>query len=170
MSLAWLLDTGADHRALHAGWQGDWRLSRRVRFCRGGGCGLMDGHARFVSVDAHTLRYEERGELRLGDGTHYACFRRQRYRCERDRVAVHFDDGALLCALVFYEGIARAQHRCGDDRYRLTLEWLAETAFLTRWQVTGPRKDGVIETVYRRVDPLPRGPYRGVWEGPHGQA
>jgi len=160
----------ADHRVLCLHWRGDWRLSRRVRFARGGGCGVMDGHARFVSVGAHTLCYEERGELRLEDATQHACFRRQRYRFARGCVTVCFDDGALLCELAFRQGLARGQHRCGRDRYELRLEWLSASEFFTRWVVTGPQKDGAIETVYRRVDPSPPGPYRGVWEGPHGQA
>jgi len=43
-----------------------------------------------------------------------------------------------------------ATHVCGEDRYRVSYDFAADT-WLSRWQVSGPAKDYVMTTRYRRL-------------------
>jgi len=129
---------------------GGWRLARRFDDRRIGQLGRMTGSAEF-SGPLPDLLYREAGGLQFGDFAG-AATRVYRYRFPRpDRAEVLFEDGRFFHDLDLADGVWRAEHACGDDRYRGTFRTAGPDAWAVRWQVSGPRKDLVIVTRYRRI-------------------
>lgn len=90
----------------------------------------------------------ESGVLRLG-GRDYAAGRVTRWHFAEDGgVRVAHDDGRAFHA--FDPASPRALHLCGDDRYEVDYDFGADS-WISRWQVTGPRKDYCMTTRYTRI-------------------
>lgn len=133
--------------ATEAWFRGLWRVARLIRDPAGAVSAAFAGSCRF-EPDGEGLSCRESGVLRLAGG---------RYRAARatlwrfpgaGRVAVLFEDGRP-----FHEfGADRPEgvHLCGADRYFVTYRFGADS-WLSRWVVSGPAKDYVMTTRYRRA-------------------
>jgi len=121
---------------------GRWRVHRRLTDLETGTEGRFDGVADF-GLDG---TWVETGRLRFGA-----------YDGEARRVlrvvagGVEFEDGRPFHPLDLTGGACAVEHLCGEDRYAGEYCVLGPDALRVVWFVTGPRKQQVIESVYRRA-------------------
>jgi hypothetical protein len=131
-----------------ADFAGDWRLARDITAPDGTPQGRFDGVARFVPV-AGGYAYAEEGTLVLPGAAPMRAERRYRWRAEGGRIAVCFADGRAFHALD-PGAVAEAEHWCDPDTYRVAYDFTLWPLWTATWRVTGPRKDYISVTTYRR--------------------
>jgi hypothetical protein len=135
------------------GWLvGEWSFVREVP-----GQANMTGRATVSLVDESTALYEEWAEVRLVDGGILRGEQRYLYRKSEAGFAVLFaDTRKLFHELRFHvdpDGCLRAsaKHQCGDDVYVSEYRMGVDGSFTVSHAVRGPKKDYVIDTMYRRA-------------------
>jgi hypothetical protein len=135
--------------------QGEWKFVREVP-----GKATMTGRARIAATSADRARYDETANVRLADGktlTGSQSYRYKRLPAPANGFEVLFGEtGELFERLEFHaqpDGSQRAdaEHLCGDDRYVSNFVLDAEDRLLVEHTVTGPNKNYVARTVYRRA-------------------
>ncbi|MEC3861670.1 DUF6314 family protein [Mesobacterium sp. TK19101] len=125
-----------------ADFEGRWRLERVIED-RLGGPARFSGEAAFVP-DGIGLVYEERGWLDAPAGR-FQAERRYLWREDGQGIVVCFDDGRF-----FHRIGAEAAHWCEADDYRVRYDFSGWPVWRAVWRVTGPRKDYLMDSVYRR--------------------
>lgn len=138
---------------------GAWSLARDL-----GSVGQFAGEVTFHAVEPDkpdTLRYREEGFLTRPDGMRFDGYREYDFVLHEDPAAIEllFRDplsfGNRYVMLRFGEDAdeglcARDIHPCGDDFYHHCMIWRDETHFETKIKITGPKKDHLLHSVYRR--------------------
>lgn len=133
---------------------GLWAIRRTVR-----GQARFAGRAEVRDIGGGAFAWREAGELRLADGAVLKAERRYLYQLgpETGVIEIRFDDGphpgGLLHRFVF-DGPARtARHRhpCPPDVYDAKLTLIDAGRFCLTYRVSGPRKDYVMNSSYRRI-------------------
>ncbi len=135
--------------------QGEWKFVREVP-----GKATMTGRAHIAATSADRARYDETARVRLANGT--ALTGSQSYRYRRlpppaNGFEVLFaETGELFERLDFHsepDGSLRAdaEHFCGPDRYVSQFVLDGQGRLLVEHTVTGPGKNYVVRTVYRRA-------------------
>lgn len=127
--------------------EGDWRLDRRIEDTRMGQTGRLDGQCRWVP-DGAGLRQEEEGVLRMGAGPSLQANRTYLWRAEGGGLVVYFEDGRPFHRLG--AGQLTDRHWCDPDTYDVTYDLSGWPDWTQSWRVTGPRKDAVIISRFRR--------------------
>ncbi len=130
-----------------AEFEGRWSLSRKIVDQRAGLTGRLQGEARF-EVGQGGLVVTETGMLRYGDGAPLQAERRYLWRSEAGGIAVFFYDGRAFHWFSAEE--TEASHDCPPDLYQVRYDFSTWPAWRAIWQVTGPRKDYVMESRYAR--------------------
>lgn len=126
---------------------GLWRIERRIAD-RLGPEGWLEGAAR-LTADGEGLAYEESGRLSLGGAAPFAATRRYLWRESGDGIELRFADGRFFHRFALAR--PEAEHPCGPDLYRVRYDFAAWPFWRAEWRVTGPRKDYVMTTDYRRA-------------------
>ncbi len=119
----------------------------------------MTGRARIAPTSDGWARYEETARVRLADGT--TMTGSQSYLYHRlPQPANGFDvlfaeNGELFERLEFCEAVdgrfqAEAERLCNDDRYVSKFALDADDLLSVEHRVTGPGKNYVVRTAYRR--------------------
>ncbi|MCX5205413.1 DUF6314 family protein [Streptomyces sp. NBC_00237] len=97
------------------------------------------------------LLHEEEGTLRWDGGT-FPSSRTLRLLPRGDGTAdVEFADGRPFHALDLRGGWWNAVHPCAADRYEGTYAVRSADEWHLEWRVTGPAKEHVLRSVYRRL-------------------
>lgn len=126
---------------------GNWQMVRIIENVPEGVIGEVWGEARF-EPDGHGLTCREGGVLRFR-GADYAANRVSLWRFPgAGLIEVRYADGSPFHA--FIADAPEAVHDCGEDRYRVSYSF-AQASWTSRWEVSGPAKDYVMTTRYRRV-------------------
>jgi len=135
--------------------QGEWTFVREVP-----GKATMTGRAHIVSTGAGRARYNETARVRLSDGSTLTGSQSYVYR-QLPAPANGFDvlfaeTGKLFERLDFHtlpNGSLRADadHDCPPDRYVSQFTLDAADRLSVEHTVTGPNKNYVVRTNYRRV-------------------
>lgn len=123
--------------------EGVWGLERRIEDRRGGVVGHLTGQCVW-RPDAHGLRQEEAGVLRMGDAPPMQARRVYLWRETEAGLAVLFEDGRAFHAIDLARGRLRDRHLCPPDTYDVTYEIDDWPHWRQEWVVTGPRKDARI--------------------------
>ena len=131
---------------------GPWRIARIVRDRRLGLTGSFRGACVFTP-DGTALRYSEKGELRFGDHRGPAAQSYDLIFRDDGHAEMRFRDGRFFHDLDLSAGRTDVVHLCGADTYRGRFEVVDERAWRSTWCVSGPRKDQLIASQYRR-DPI----------------
>ncbi|WP_340118848.1 DUF6314 family protein [Pelagibius sp. 7325] len=134
---------------------GIWRLERSLDDRRAGQRGSLNGEAVFTEQGGDLL-YREAGHLSIGGHAHpvYEGPALQSYRYAfpaSARAAVHFRDGRFFHDLDLTGGAWGCVHLCGPDRYEGAFTVLDADTWRVVWRVTGPRKDLILDSSYRRA-------------------
>lgn len=135
---------------------GRWSVERAVTDLRGGIEGRFRGTAEFRAETAaessagEGLLHVEEGRLTWG-GTAYPASRTLRLRPRPDGTAeIDFADGRPFHDLDLRTGRWTARHPCSEDRYTGTFAAVTADEWHLEWRVTGPAKDQLLRSVYRR--------------------
>jgi hypothetical protein len=139
--------------------QGEWTFVREVP-----GKATMNGRARIESTGEGRARYHETARVRLADGSTLTGSQSYVYRslpAPANGFDVLFaDTGELFERLDFHSAPdgslrAEAEHDCPPDRYvsKFTLD--AEDRLAVEHTVTGPQKNYVVRTAYRKAGQSP---------------
>ena len=132
--------------------EGAWRVLRTLEDRGTGLHGGFRGRGSFVP-EAGDLRYAEDGLLRLAEYEGTAT-RRYLYRfAQAHRAEVAFEDGRPFHALDLRHGAWAVSHACGKDIYRATFRVLGRDGWIARWHISGPRKNHLVVSHYRRESP-----------------
>jgi hypothetical protein len=131
--------------------EGVWRLERRIIDALGPDA-VFTGTARFTRDDAGLVLHEA-GRLELTGQGGFQAERRYLWRQAGAMIAVVFADGRDFHWFDPGQGVATADHWCDPDTYRVRYDFAGWPVWQAEWRVTGPRKDYVMHSVYRR-DPL----------------
>jgi hypothetical protein len=130
--------------------EGEWRLERRLDDRRAGQQGILTGKALFAP-EGDDLRYSEEGRLAIG-GHEGPAEQVYRYVFEvPGRARVQFRDGRFFHDLDLAAGRWTATHLCAPDRYDGDFTALGRDSWRVVWRVTGPRKDLILDSSYRRA-------------------
>lgn len=130
--------------------KGVWWLRRKLHDQRSSEHGQLIGSAVF-SVDGASLHYSEKGRLAIGA---HAGPAEQSYRYvfpSAGQAAVHFRDGRFFHDLDLTGGAWDCVHLCDPDRYEGAFTALDADSWRVVWRVTGPRKDLILDSSYRRA-------------------
>ncbi|KUL34348.1 hypothetical protein ADL22_30275 [Streptomyces sp. NRRL F-4489] len=131
---------------------GRWHIERAVHDLRTGTEGSFRGTAEIrPDGPGGTLVHLEEGEL-TWQGTVHPATRTLRIGPRPDgTAAVTFADGRPFHDLDLRTGRWTAHHPCAADRYEGTFTALNADRWHLRWRVTGPAKDQLLRSVYRRA-------------------
>ncbi|MDV7143922.1 DUF6314 family protein [Tropicimonas sp. TH_r6] len=129
--------------------EGSWQMEREIDDRRAGETLRLTGRAVLVRARGG-LDYTEHGRLTLGDGQVVEAERRYHWRAEDGGVAVDFPDGRFFHAFALAGAPPLAHHFCDPDSYDVRYNFVDWPLWRARWRVTGPRKDYLMETRYRR--------------------
>jgi len=129
---------------------GSWRLTRALDDRRAGQLGRLEGAAVFTAADGDLL-YREEGRLTIG-GHDGPALQSYRYAFPAPgRAAVSFADGRFFHDLDLTSGAWACRHDCGEDRYDGDFSVLGADRWRVVWRVTGPRKELILDSTYRRA-------------------
>lgn len=138
---------------------GEWTFVREVP-----GKATMTGRARIASTGQAHARYDETARVRLSDGSTLTGSQSYRYRrlpAPANGFDVLFGEtGELFERLDFRstpDGSLRAdaEHDCPPDHYVSHFTLDAEDRLAVEHTVTGPNKNYVVRTAYRKVGKSP---------------
>ncbi len=135
--------------ATESWFRGRWQMVRIIENVSDGVIGEFWGACEFVAESGGLICRED-GVLRFR-GVDYASGRVSRWRFPgAGRIEVLYEDGRPFHD--FAAELPEATHLCGEDLYRVSYEFGADT-WLSRWDVAGPAKDYAMTTRYRREKP-----------------
>ncbi len=128
---------------------GTWSTHRRLLDRAGGMTGVFTGTTSFTP-DGEGLRWDEEGTVS------WPHFEGRALRTYLVRVSapgvmeIRFPDGRLLCTLDLRSGLARDEHTCFPDTYRVDFAIRSLSRIEYCWEVTGPLKDLLLTTELTR--------------------
>lgn len=131
-------------------YEGAWSLHRQST----DGAEML-GQATITRDNEHYL-YEESGELTLPTGERLLFNRTYCWVGDGATLRIFFDRACrnlflhLIPVFDRTNYIGRASHKCGDDFYDAEFTFEGGQAFRTTYSVSGPRKDYVLTSEYRR--------------------
>ena len=126
---------------------GRWQMVRIIENVPEGIIGEFWGECRFLP-DGEGLTCREDGVLRFR-GVDYHSGRVSLWRFPGPGwVEVRYEDDRPFHDFGVED--PQAVHRCGADTYRVRYEFSPDT-WLSHWEVSGPAKDYMMSTRYRRV-------------------
>ena len=138
---------------------GQWSLERDL-----GDVGRFVGDVTFEKAEPtkpEILRYREEGFLTRPDGKRFDGYREYDFVLHEDPAAIEllFRDplsfGNRYVMLQFGEDAtdglcARDIHPCGEDFYHHCMIWQDDDHFETKIKITGPKKNHLLHSIYRR--------------------
>ncbi|WP_051831703.1 DUF6314 family protein [Streptomyces violens] len=129
---------------------GAWSVQRELY--DGGRTGSFTGRAEFRVGDGDDgWLHLEKGVVEWGGVTRDASRTLRMLALPDGTAEVLFGDGRPFHALDLRRGRWTAVHQCAADRYEGTFTVLSPDEWHLRWAVSGPAKDQLLSSVYRRV-------------------
>lgn len=132
-----------------ADFAGEWTVTRRIEDRRAGREGTFSGRAVFLP-DGDGLDYREEGSIAFPGQPPLRAERRYRWRAEGARIAVLYADGRPFHS--FSQALPGAEHLCAPDLYQVRYAFEGWPVWECVWDVSGPRKDYRLHSVYRRQE------------------
>ncbi|WP_251039860.1 DUF6314 family protein [Arthrobacter sp. ISL-72] len=147
---------------------GSWSVERTLWDRSSDARGTFTGVARFSPKnDDGGLAFHEEGTMRWPTpaGDTYTGPASRDYLLHPadspDAMDMTFPDGRPFHRMSFRTEASQDRHWCDPDSYRVTYALRGPHEFSYAWDVRGPRKDLLLESVLRRLDaddPAPNGP------------
>ncbi|XAS68343.1 DUF6314 family protein [Micrococcaceae bacterium Sec5.7] len=130
---------------------GRWSVDRKLVDRASGTRGTFTGVVRFFEADDGGLRLHEEGTMRWPSFTGPASRDYLLRPAESsDAMVVFFPDGRPFHRMSFAASANEDQHWCDPDTYRVNYTLHGPDSFGYCWDVQGPRKDLLLETVLQR--------------------
>ena len=139
--------------------QGEWTFVREVP-----GKATMTGRAHIASTGKDRARYNETARVRLADGSTFRGSQSYLYRrlaAPANGFDVLFAETGMLFERLDFRSApdgslqANAEHNCPPDRYVSQFTLDSENRLTVQHAVSGPSKNYVVRTVYRKVGRVP---------------
>ena len=127
---------------------GTWSLARRTLDAAGAETARFTGRAVFAP-EGTALAYRESGALEMASGR-FEANQMHVWRQDGPRICVSFADGRPFHCFATGTVTAGALHQCPPDLYRVEYDFGDWPVWRSDWTVTGPRKDYVLRSEYRR--------------------
>lgn len=127
---------------------GLWRLERQVTDALGPDARFA-GTADFTP-DKSGLLMCESGVLELEGQGSFQAERRYLWQDQGAWIAVLFSDGRAFHSFDPQLDSPEADHWCDPDTYKVRYDFTCWPVWQVEWHVTGPRKDYVMRSVFRR--------------------
>lgn len=134
--------------------QGDWVLTRKIIDLKLNTPGFMNGTTAITKEpdkgEKAVLAYREEGELCFGDykdkvfRNYEFCF------LMAHKALVLFSNGKIFHELDLSSGFAQVEHLCLKDTYRGSFRVVSSNVWLSKWQVSGPSKELILDNHYQR--------------------
>ena len=144
---------------------GSWSVERTLWDRSSGARGTFAGVVRFSPKhDDGGLDFHEEGTMRWpspAGGTFTGPASRDYVlhpADSPDAIDMTFPDGRPFHRMSFREAASQDQHWCDPDTYRVTYTRRGPDEFSYSWDVQGPRKNLLLESVLRRLGPVPAEP------------
>ncbi|MCA6091936.1 DUF6314 family protein [Streptomyces sp. SCA3-4] len=135
---------------------GEWTVERALSDLASEAGGSFRGTAVFEASGDGRLLHTENGEL-CWDGTTGRAGRTLVLLPRADGTCdVTFADGRFFHDLDLRTGSWTVSHPCAADRYEGMFTAVSHDAWTVHWRTTGPSKDHLQRSVYRRVSPASR--------------
>jgi hypothetical protein len=153
---AYLLGTSQTGVSVAGACEGRWSVERTLFDRAAGTRGTFTGVVIFSETDDGGLRFHEEGTVRWpasGGGTFTGPAMREyllRPTDSSDALDMTFPDGRPFHRMSFSADSSQDQHWCDPDTYRVSYKLHSQDEFSYVWEVTGPRKDLLLESVLRR--------------------
>lgn len=152
-------DTAQDFR-LRAYLLGSWSVERTLLDRASGTRGSFTGVVRFSALDDDGgLSFHEEGTVRLTavDGNPFTGPATRDYLLHPaetpDAMDMAFPDGRPFHRMSFSPAASQDRHWCDPDTYRVTYALHGPDEFGYVWDVQGPTKDQLLESVLHRLGP-----------------
>jgi len=130
---------------------GRWQIDRVIDDALTGQSITGQGVAHFIAEPTGHLVYEEALSLIYPDQPRpFEATRRYIWQGQGGVIEIRFEDGRLLQRLSLSGSNVGDVHHCDPDRYDGRYEFADWPQWRAIWRVTGPRKDYLMTTVYRR--------------------
>ncbi len=139
---------------------GSWRLDRTLLDRSTGSRGHFSGVARYAGTDDGGLHYSEHGTMTwtpAGAQPFTATASRDYLLRPADEPAdspeildMFFPDGRPFHRMGFADHSHQDRHWCDPDTYRVDYTLIGPDEFRYRWDVTGPAKNQLLESVLHR--------------------
>ena len=127
--------------------EGAWQLDRSIAH-RTGQRAMLSGQA-LLTREGQGLLYHEIGLLHLERQSPVKAERRYLWRPGHGAtIDVRFEDGRAFHSIDLQ--VPQARHDCAPDVYDVTYDFSDWPHWRSRWDVTGPKKDYAMTSVYRR--------------------
>jgi hypothetical protein len=146
---------------LRAYLQGSWSVERTLLDRSTGTRGTFTGVVRFSPAtgpdDDGGLHFREEGTVAwtTSSGAPFTAPASREYLLRpsgtSDTMDMFFPDGRPFHRMGFGTDSNHAQHWCDPDDYRVDYTLIGPDEFRYRWDVTGPAKDQLLESVLRRA-------------------
>lgn len=136
--------------------EGHWSVARTLFDRSAGTRGTFTGVVIFSGNDDGGLRFREEGTVRwpAENGETFTGPATREYllvpTASPDALDMTFPDGRPFHRMSFTPDASQDRHWCDPDTYRVTYTLLGPDRFSYVWDVTGPRKDLLLESVLRR--------------------
>lgn len=153
-------DTGPDFD-LRAYLRGSWSVDRTLLDRSTGINGTFTGVVRFTAHDDGGLLWREEGTVRWAplDRAPFTGPASREYLLRPadtpEVLDVYFPDGRPFHRMGFDGQANQDEHWCDPDTYRVTYTFRGPDQCGYRWDVTGPAKDQLLESVLRRLEAGP---------------
>ncbi|WP_367134550.1 MULTISPECIES: DUF6314 family protein [Streptomyces] len=130
---------------------GEWTVERTLVDLGAGRSGSFRGTAVFGAAGDGRVSHTEEGELRWDGGAPGRAGRTLVLLPGADGTCeVMFTDGRFFHDLDLRTGGWAVRHPCAADRYEGAFAVVSRDEWQVRWRTTGPAKDHLQRTVYRR--------------------
>lgn len=136
---------------------GSWSLDRTLWDRSADTRGTFTGVATFIESDDGALRFREDGTVRweAPDGKPFTGPAQREYvlrPSERpDTLEVFFPDGRPFHRMSFLPADESELHWCDPDTYRVKYSLVSRDEYTYSWDVSGPAKNLLLESVLRRA-------------------
>lgn len=130
---------------------GKWKISRTLSSLDGAAQGLMQGIGQFELYEGSQLLYQEQLWHTTEHEDILFATKFYRYHFSLDQVSIYFykeENNRLFMTVPLKE--MRGEALCNQDRYTLKWDWISEDHFFTHYTITGPKKNTLIESEFKR--------------------
>lgn len=137
---------------------GSWRVERTLWDRSADTRGTFTGVAAFIETDDGALRFREEGTVHWAapGGEPFAGPAQREYVLRPsdrpDTLEVFFPDGRPFHRMSFLPADDSELHWCDPDTYRVKYSLVSRDEYRYSWDVSGPAKNLLLESVLRRSD------------------
>lgn len=134
--------------------EGKWNITRNITSLKPEENMNIKGIAEFSYQPKNILKYYEECEVLFNDTNNSLASSKvyyYEYDSGKDICTKYFEDYRMFYELNMKENLITGVHLCGNDIYNSSYQILSDDKFSISYDVKGPQKKYLIETIYSSV-------------------